>query len=159
MPRGNLQPEAAVIVSMKAKTTRCWIEILSITIAMACVLAIGVATLGAAVGTAIAEPESARQESAKPGQESAAQADVFEGIVTDSHCGAKHSAKVGMSAADCTRACVHGGEHFALVAGEKTYLLEGEAEALKRIAGERARISGTLNGGTISVTSVNPPQS
>jgi F0F1-type ATP synthase membrane subunit c/vacuolar-type H+-ATPase subunit K len=144
---------------MKAKSVGCWIEILSITIVIACVLALGLATLGAAVGTAIAEPESTIQVAEKPAPTSPGQAEVFEGIVTDSKCGAKHSTKVGMSAADCTRACVHGGERFALVAGETIYFLEGEAQAVKHVAGERARISGTLNGDTISVASVNPPES
>ena len=33
-------------------------------------------------------------------------------------------------------------------------LLEGEPEALKRVAGQRARVVGALNGGTIAVASV-----
>jgi hypothetical protein len=64
-----------------------------------------------------------------------------------------------MSAADCTRACVHSGERFALVDGEKTYILEGDEAALKRMAGQRVKIVGTLNGGTISVSSVATPAS
>ena len=80
----------------------------------------------------------------------------YEGIVTDTHCGAKHSAAVGLSAADCTRACVHSGESFALVDGEKTYRLKGDEAALKRVAGERVKLAGTLTDNTISVGSVSP---
>jgi hypothetical protein len=79
---------------------------------------------------------------------------TYEGIVTDSRCGAKHSAAVGLSAGDCTRACVHAGEHFTLVDGDKIYVLEGETDALKHSAGERVKIQGTLNGDTISVASI-----
>lgn len=79
---------------------------------------------------------------------------TFNGIVTDTRCGAKHSAKVGLSAADCTRACVHAGEHFALVDGEKAYTLEGDPVALKHLAGDRVKIAGTLSGNTIAVVSV-----
>jgi hypothetical protein len=84
------------------------------------------------------------------------QTESYEGVITDTHCGAKHSAAIGMAAADCTRACVHGGEQFALVDGETVYLLEGGMEALKRVAGQRVRIVGTINGNTISVASVVP---
>ena len=56
-----------------------------------------------------------------------------------------------------TRACVHAGEHFALVNGDKVYVLEGERELLKRAAGERITLAGTLNGNTISVTAVRMP--
>jgi len=75
-------------------------------------------------------------------------------MITDSYCGAKHSTAIGRAATDCTLICVHGGEQIVLVDGDTTYLLEGDVIALKRLAGQRARIVGTLNGGKISVTSV-----
>jgi len=85
---------------------------------------------------------------------SAMQPESYEGMITDTHCGAKHSAAIGMAAADCTRVCVHGGEQFALVDGDSVYVLEGDREALKRVAGQRVRIVGIANGNTISVSSV-----
>jgi hypothetical protein len=75
-------------------------------------------------------------------------------MITDAHCGAKHSAVVGKSAADCTRLCVHSGEQFALVDGEKMYVLQGQPEALKRVAGQRVEVVGSLNGNVISVVSI-----
>jgi len=75
-------------------------------------------------------------------------------MVTDTHCGAKHAASIGLSAADCTRVCVHGGEQFALVDGDAVYVLEGAGAALKRVAGQRVRIIGTPDGRKISVESV-----
>jgi hypothetical protein len=87
---------------------------------------------------------------------SAIQTQSYEGVITDTHCGAKHSAAIGMAAADCTRVCVHGGEQFALVDGDSVYVLEGGLAALKRVAGQRVRIVGTVNGNTISVASVVP---
>ena len=132
---------------MKFQRPRFWIGLLAIISAIACVTALLLATLGAAAGAAEDVPGTPEQaDSEKP--------QVYEGIITDTHCGAKHSAKVALSAADCTRACVHAGEHFALVDGDKAYTLEGSPEELKRIAGERATIKGTLNGNTISVASV-----
>jgi len=114
-----------------------------------CALALFVRTHNAAAG-------SSTEESVHPQavQSPAAATETYEGIVTDTRCGAKHSANVALSAADCTRACVHAGEHFALVDGDKTYILNGEPELLKLMAGERVTIAGNLNGNTIEVVSV-----
>jgi hypothetical protein len=75
-------------------------------------------------------------------------------VITDTQCGAKHSAAIGRSAADCTRVCVHGGGQFALVDGETIYLLEGELAGLKKLAGQRATIVGSVRGNKILVASV-----
>jgi hypothetical protein len=137
------------MVAMKTKRVRFWIEMLALTSAIACVLALFLATLGSAVGAAETE-----QPSLQLAQSSSDQPQAYEGIVTDSRCGAKHSTSVGMTAADCTRVCVHAGEHFALVDGDKAYVLEGNTAALKPLAGQRVKVMGTLNGTTISVASV-----
>ena len=146
---------------MKVTRARFWVELLATISALACALALCLATLGAAAGAAAAEPESTQAQPSQPSpdqtqsdQPQSAEPQSYEGIITDTHCGAKHSAAVGKSAADCTRVCVHSGEHFALVDGDKMYILEGEPDALKNAAGQRAKITGTLNGNTISVASV-----
>jgi hypothetical protein len=136
-------------MSMNAMRARFWIEMLAIVSAIACALALLIATLGAAGAAAAEEPESGQVE-----QSSTSRQQNFEGVITDTHCGAKHSAAMGKTAADCTRACVHGGERFSLVNGDKIYALEGEAAALKRVAGQRVTIAGSLQGNIISVTSV-----
>lgn len=75
-------------------------------------------------------------------------------MVTDSRCGAKHSAALGKTAGDCARQCVIGGAAFALVDGDKTYQLDGDWSLLKSVAGQRARIRGVIRGSTIKVSSV-----
>jgi hypothetical protein len=129
--------------------TRFWIETIALVSAIACALALLIATLGAVAGAAGGEPASGQA-----GPSSALGQRSYEGMITDTRCGAKHSAEIGRTAADCTRVCVHAGEQFVLVDGDAIYLLEGEPGALKRMAGQRVRILGTLNGKTISVTSV-----
>ena len=79
---------------------------------------------------------------------------TYVGMVTCSRCLAKHSAKIGAAATDCARICIRDGANFSFVNGDHTYLLEGEPEALKRVAGQRVRIVGALNGGTITVAFV-----
>ena len=78
------------------------------------------------------------------------------GVVSDSMCGAHHMME---NAADCTRACVSKGSKYALVVGDKVYTLDTEDKAaldeLGKHAGEKAKISGTVNGDNIQVRSVS----
>jgi uncharacterized low-complexity protein len=142
------------MVAMKTAKARFWIEILALTSSIACAFALLLAVLGTVTGAADAASTSVRPESSSSAASDSPASDSYEGIITDTHCGAKHSAAVGMTAADCTRVCVHSGEHFALVDGDKAYTLEGDIPALKQLAGQRAKVVGTLSGNTISVASV-----
>ncbi len=139
---------------MKANR-RFWIEIIALSSAVACALALLLATLG--VATATGEPALSAQASepnAAAAQPAATQEQTYEGMVTDTHCGARHDAAIGMGSSDCTRACVHAGAQFALVNGDKIYILHGDLETLKRSAGQRSVIVGILNGDTIAVSSI-----
>jgi uncharacterized low-complexity protein len=134
---------------MRSKTSHFWLGVLLSAGVVVCALALFLRTHSAAAGS------STEQSVAHQAVQSAAVAtETYEGIVTDTRCGAKHSAKVGLSAGDCTRFCIHAGEHFALVDGEKTYELKGDPAILKRMAGERVTVSGTANGNLIEVASV-----
>jgi hypothetical protein len=77
------------------------------------------------------------------------------GIVSDAMCGAKHS-MTSMSAADCTRMCVKGGQGFALVVGDKTYNLRGDSAELDKYAAQKVTVKGKLNGDMVAVDSVTP---
>jgi hypothetical protein len=136
---------------MMYKTNRVWIEILWLGTAVACALALTIATLGAA-GAASGD-EAAQQETQSPAMQTPA-VQTYEGIVTCSRCGARHSATLGHTAADCTRRCVRGGANFTLVEADATYILEGDIGVLGRLAGRRARIAGELNGNTIRISSI-----
>jgi hypothetical protein len=85
----------------------------------------------------------------------AAHKQTFTGEVGDAMCGSKH---MEGTPAECTRACVAKGSKFALVVGEKVYILETtDAAALATLdkqAGKTATVTGTLNGDTIEVSSV-----
>lgn len=130
------------------KRHRVWVEILVLGTLIACALALLLATLGAVAGAAVTgvEPPQATQ---------AAKERTFEGMVTCSRCGAKHSASLAKAADTCVRVCVHDGGSFALVDSDTLYQLSGDVTALKKVAGERARIVGTLSGKTITVSSVS----
>lgn len=135
------------------KSRRVWIEIVLTAVAISVVLGLFLGCIGAVAGLAEA-PDGVQASTLTPAENTHSAEQVFEGMVTCSHCGARHSPALQRPATVCVRVCVHGGSSFALVNGESTYLLEGDSQALKRFAGERARILGTLHGRTIRVRSV-----
>lgn len=130
------------------KANRFWIEIVALGTAIAFALALVIATLGAAA-VAVGGRAEAGQETPAPSG-----AKTYQGMVTCTRCGAKHSAALGRTAADCVLICVHGGSGFALVDGDKIYTLDGDASLLKKVAGRRAHVKGVARGNTITVSSV-----
>jgi hypothetical protein len=78
------------------------------------------------------------------------------GEVSDAMCGAKH--EMAGKAADCTRACMKHGSKYALVVGDKVYTLETSDQAalgkLNDLAGAQAKVTGEVEGTTITVKSV-----
>ena len=125
------------------KRNRVWIEIVILGSAIAFALALLMATLGAAAGAL--GPEQAAQ---LPSDH------VYVGMISCSRCGARHAAALSRTADACIRVCVHGGASFALVGADMTYLLDGDPNILKTMAGRRARVSGTLSQKTIKVSSL-----
>ena len=84
---------------------------------------------------------------------------TFTGEVSDAMCGAKH-AMAGNNAA-CTKACVEKGSAYALVVGDKVYTLDAKDKSLAelgKLAGAKAKVTGTAKGDTIEVSSVEAGQ-
>jgi len=126
---------------------RFWIEIVLLGSAAAVALALLFATLGAAAGAAENLRDSSQLGPSVPTS--------FEGMVTCSRCGAKHSAALDRSASTCVRVCVHAGSSFVLINADTTYLLDGNLGVLKKLAGQRVRVTGTREGQTIKVVSAD----
>jgi predicted LPLAT superfamily acyltransferase len=68
-------------------------------------------------------------------------------------CGASHMMP-GKSPADCTRACVKHGAHFAISVKDKVYILDGKASEVDKLAGSKATVQGNLNGNVLTVSSI-----
>ena len=134
------------------KANRFWIAIVTLGTAIACGLALLIATLAAGAVSVAGETQIGQET-----ESTSAEQQAYEGMVTCSRCGAKHSAALGRTAADCVRVCAHSGSTFALVDGDKSYTLEGDLVLLKKLAGQRARILGVVRGNTITVASSAPP--
>jgi len=87
----------------------------------------------------------------------AGKSQTLTGQVSDTMCGAKHDEMPGKPA-ECTRACVKHGANYALVVGDKVYTLETSDQAalatLNDLAGAKAKVTGVVDGTTITVKSV-----
>jgi hypothetical protein len=82
----------------------------------------------------------------------AAQGSTWTGVVSDSHCGAKHS-MASDAAATCVAKCVEGGAKYVLVSGDKVYQLMPQ-DKFSDFAGKSVKVAGTEKDGAITVTSV-----
>lgn len=86
----------------------------------------------------------------------AGKSQTLTGEVSDAMCGAKH--EMPGNPAECTRACMKHGSKYALVVGDKVYTLETSDKAaldkLNDLAGAKAKVTGDVDGTTITVKSV-----
>lgn len=78
---------------------------------------------------------------------------TFVGNISDSMCGLKHMMPGGDKA--CTLECVKNGAKFVLAdeANKKVYQLSDQDKA-KNFAGAKVKVTGTLKGDTIEVSSI-----
>ena len=83
--------------------------------------------------------------------------DSWTGVVSDSHCGLKHS-KASAAAATCVEKCVSGGAKYVFVSGKKLYQVEPQ-EKFQGMGGKEVTVTGTMEGDKITVDSVAPAAS
>ena len=81
---------------------------------------------------------------------------VFIGNISDSMCGLTHMMP-GKSAKDCTLECVKSGSKYVLAdsAKGKVYQLTDQ-KSPEKFAGQKVKVTGTLQGDTINVTAIEP---
>ena len=73
------------------------------------------------------------------------------GVVSDSHCGAKHST---VGNAECVEHCVSGGgATYVLVAGAKVYKVDAQ-DKFKGLGGKEVTVTGKVKGDSITVKTV-----
>jgi hypothetical protein len=131
---------------------------------MFCILAVAGSAFAFAVviagaSVALANHQSAQAEepqTLQPATAVPAGAKTFSGMITDSHCGARHMRNTRQSSTDCALACVRKGSTYVLVDGGHRYTLIGGDSSLSQLAGQRAKVTGTRHGDTIIVDAAAP---
>lgn len=84
---------------------------------------------------------------------SAQSATTMNGFISETQCGASHSSPSAENT-KCVKGCLKRGAAPVLVSNGKVYKLKGEEAALKNLAGENVTVTGTVDGDTITVSSV-----
>ncbi len=128
---------------------RVWFQTIGLSVTVAVLSAVAIALLTAVAVVALG------QKAADPNLADAGKVQVFSGVLTDAHCGARHPAGSKMSARDCTRMCLKRGSAWALVDGNKVYVLKGDLPDFDKRAGERVKLSGTLEENILQVRSMD----
>jgi hypothetical protein len=89
---------------------------------------------------------------------------TWTGQISDSMCGASHAKMIAghagakMTNTDCTLACVKAGAKYVFVSGGKVYAISNQDDAdLMKHAGHTVRLTGEMNGTTITVSKIAMP--
>lgn len=133
---------------------RSWWALVAFCTTTALVVALGLGIFFASASVAFAIGRSV--QAASPAQAGDDQQTVA-GVITDSHCGARHEDST-RSPAECARMCVRNGSKYVLVDGDKIYELQGDASQIAPLAGQRVSISGKLSGQTLRIDSIHAQQ-
>jgi len=128
---------------------RFWLNTIALTVSGAVLFALAIAALSSTAAIAFGQSENS-------GQPDMVKAQTITGMLTDAHCGARHTRNSGLSAADCTRLCIKEGSGWALVDGDNVYLLKGDSPYLDKLAGQRVHVSGIVDGNAIQLQSLTP---
>ncbi len=76
-----------------------------------------------------------------------ASAATFTGVITDSMCGKDHAMMNVTPDSKCVIECVKAGSKYALYDGKNAYVLSDQ-KTPERFAGQKVKITGTLNANT-----------
>jgi hypothetical protein len=89
---------------------------------------------------------------------------TWTGQISDSMCGGSHAKMMAthtgakMTAHDCTNACVKGGAQYIFISKGKTYNIANQDFGdLQVHAGHTVRLTGTMDGDTITVSKIVMP--
>lgn len=82
-------------------------------------------------------------------------ADDWTGYVSDSHCGAAHD-KVSEANTKCVEKCIGKGSDAVFVHDGKVLKFDADSAAkAKAFVGQEVKISGSLSGDTVTITSID----
>ena len=128
---------------------RSWLRLLAFFAATTLASSLLFAAVLAGVTVAIAGgeiPQNAERQQFDP----IVPSQVFSGVVTDVSCGARHR-DPKKDAADCVRQCTQNGASYAIVDGDRSYVVAGNFKQFSQWAGQRVTFTGVLEGNTIKV--------
>lgn len=136
------------------KQNRFWLSLIALCVTVACAAAIVLAIVSATTALAVTTREPSSTEARA---ETSERQKVLKGVVSDTSCSARHVSE-DKTAADCVRVCVRHGAQYALISGERVYLLDGNLAEFDQLAGQRTEVVGLLEGDLLTVRSIKLAQ-
>lgn len=110
--------------------------------AIATMLVVGIVAL--VLHTGVSEAQNAKSQQS------------WQGFVTDTHCGTNCQVTKAMTPdKKCVNRCVREGSKYGLWVGNHVYTLEPQKKAARYAAGD-VTVTGTLDGETIHISSIEP---
>jgi hypothetical protein len=82
-------------------------------------------------------------------------AESLTGVVSDEHCGAKHSAATAKDKS-CVETCVKGGAAPVIVSDGKVYKISDDTQGkVRNHLGEKVTVNGKVEGDTVTIDTVS----
>lgn len=157
--KSNLIVHAKETEEVVVNSTKHSLEVVWFCLVVTIITSVAVAILIATTTVAFAVENSMDDDvTVRTSQNDSLAEKTFSGVVTDTHCGARHDKNLNKAPAECTKFCVRKGSTFSMVDGDKSYELQGDADQIGSFAGQRAMARGMLNGTSISVVSISSVQ-
>ena len=123
-----------------------WFQTIGLSVSVAVLFAVIIALLTATAVLAFSQKDS---PDSKPAQ-------ALTGVLSDSRCMGHHPSASKMTSADCTLFCIKQGASWALVDGDKVYTLKADSPSFNKLAGQRVKLTGSIEGKSIDVKSIEP---
>jgi hypothetical protein len=79
---------------------------------------------------------------------------TYTGVITDTMCGKDHAMMNIKPDSKCVAECVKSGSKYALLEGSNVYELSDQ-KTPEKFAGQKVKVTGTLEGQTIQVKSIS----
>jgi hypothetical protein len=79
---------------------------------------------------------------------------TYTGVITDTMCGKDHAMMNIKPDSKCVAECVKSGSKYALLEGSNVYELSDQ-KLPEKFAGQKVKVTGTLDGQTIQVKSIS----
>jgi len=136
------------------KLQNSWLSLLANCILLVSGAAFAFAIVLAGASVALAGRQTAEAQDAQPSvqlEQPGSPRSSFSGMITDSHCGARHMRNSSQNPKECIRACVARGATYVLVEGDRRYTLIGDDSAFAALAGERVNVTGARQADAIIV--------
>lgn len=138
------------------KHTKTWMSLVGFCLITVFGAAMAFAVIVAGASVALASHQESESSGDQPKESEHVDLVTFNGMITDSICGARHTRYPNLGPSQCAAACIRHGAHYALVDGDHRYALTGNKESLQKLVGTRANVTGTRDGDTIVVSSAGP---